>query len=92
MYGPLQLFQLGRSEDEANVCRVYCEELEIPFYRFSPEVGEQVGTAEVDTMKICDSIIRLVESAILCNAPLYFVYCTVHCGSGYIFTFLLPLS
>ena len=51
-------FQLTKSEDQTNMCRVYCEELEIPFYRFSPQVGEQIGTAETDDIKLCESIIR----------------------------------
>jgi hypothetical protein len=49
--------QLTKSEDQANMCRVFCEELEIPFHRLSPHVGETIGTAEVDDAKLCDSII-----------------------------------
>ena len=52
--------QLTKSEDQANMCRIYCEELEIPFYRFNPQVGELVGTAETDDLKLCESIIRSV--------------------------------
>ena len=47
------------------MCRVFCEEMEIPFYRFSPEVGESIGTAEKDNMKLCDSIIAYVTMAYL---------------------------
>ena len=56
--------QLTKSEDQANMCRIYCEELEIPFYRFSPPVGEMVGTAETDDIKLCDSIIRFVSTRV----------------------------
>ena len=39
------------------MCRIFCEELEIPFHRLSPQVGEMIGTAETDDVKLCDSII-----------------------------------
>jgi len=51
-------FQIGRSEEDALTCRVFCEEMQIPYYRFSPKVEEEVGTAETDNLKICDCIIR----------------------------------
>ncbi len=54
-------FQIGRNEEDAHICRVFCEELEIPFYRFSPTVEEVVGTAETNNLKICEAIIRYIK-------------------------------
>ena len=60
MLWPLSL-QLGGSEDMARLCRINCEQQGISYFRFSPEIGEDVGTTEKDSRKLCEIIIRQVE-------------------------------
>ena len=55
----LSPYQIGRSEDDAQICRFFCEEMDISFHRFNPKVSVEVGITETDNLKICDCIIRL---------------------------------
>ena len=42
----------------ARLCRINCEQQGISYFRFSPEIGEDVGTTEKDNRKLCEIIIR----------------------------------
>ena len=50
--------QVGRSEDMARLCRINCERQGIPYFRFSPEIGEDVRALEKENKKLCEIIIR----------------------------------
>ena len=49
---------MDRSEDMARLCRINCEQQGINYFRFSPEIGEDVGTTEKDNRKLCEIIVR----------------------------------
>ena len=69
--------QLTQSEGVAKICKINCEQQGIPYYRFSPEMGEDVGTAETDNIKLCDMIIR---------------YMYLYCLLGFVFNLNTILS
>ena len=51
-------YQLTSSEELSRLCRITCEHQGIPYFRFSPEIGEDVGTTEKDNHKLCEIIVR----------------------------------
>ena len=46
----------------ARLCRINCEQQGISYFRFSPEIGEDVGTTEKDNRKLCEIIIRYINN------------------------------
>ena len=53
--------QLNVSEETVRMSRISCEQQDIAFFRFSPLIGNDVGTMEKDNHKLCDIIIKLVN-------------------------------
>jgi calcium-independent phospholipase A2 len=47
-----------QSEDVANSCLYRCQQLNIPFYRFSPHLKEKVSIHETDTRKLLNAVLR----------------------------------
>ena len=50
--------QLSSSEEISRLCRINCEQQGIAYFRFSPEIGEDIGTTEKDSHKLCQIVIR----------------------------------
>ena len=49
---------LVESEAMADICRSYCEEQGIPFYRFSPHLSVLIAAGEISLEKLVDMIIE----------------------------------
>ena len=54
----LLLVQLTKSEDVSANCHCRCEQLRIPYYRFSPHLDETVDTAETNSEVLCNLIVK----------------------------------
>ena len=54
--------------------RISCEQQDIAFFRFSPIIGNDVGTTERDNHKLCDIIIRYLNGSM----PLILYYNGAH--------------
>ena len=52
------LSQLVQSEIVAESCAVRCRELGIPFFRFSPQLREEVASGETKTAKLVNMILH----------------------------------
>ena len=50
--------QLVQSEIVAESCAVRCRELGIPFFRFSPQLREEVASGETKTAKLVNMILH----------------------------------
>jgi hypothetical protein len=51
--------------------RISCEQQDIAFFRFSPVIGNDVGTTERDNHKLCEIIIRYLIAANHPGRPFY---------------------